>query len=333
MHLLKVAFNNIQISRIMSFYAVAVGRRIGIYTNWPSCEEQIKCFKGAKYKKFPTRSEADAYLKQHTSVNTKHQYKPEDHTVPLGAKAKENKNQYIPEDHTATLGAKAKEKQVEVVNKESEDLWPQSNGDDFITDEDLLMALAEVEGLPPQTSQNRKRKADSHIKSTSSNKIPKHESIIWEPVGLKHIGNMEFLLDSEGYVIVYTDGSCFNNGQKNACAGYGVYFGDNHVLNVGKPVVGRVTNNVGEIQAAIYAIKTAKRMGITKLCLCTDSQFLINSITLWIKGWKAKNWRLRNGEPVKNVADFKELDALLQDKSVEIKWVNFYACIYQLIFL
>lgn len=76
------------------------------------------------------------------------------------------------------------------------------------------MALAEVEGLP-QTSENRKRKADSHINS-SSNKIPKHESIIWEPVGMKHIGDMEFLLDSEGYVIVYTDGSCFNNGQKNA---------------------------------------------------------------------------------------------------------------------
>lgn len=90
------------------------------------------------------------------------------------------------------------------------------------------MALAEVEGLP-ETSLNRKRKLDTATGS-SSGKIPRHESIIWEPVGLKHIGNMEFLLDSEGYVIVYTDGSCFNNGQKNACAGYGVYFGDEHVL-------------------------------------------------------------------------------------------------------
>ena len=91
------------------------------------------------------------------------------------------------------------------------------------------MALAQVEGLP-QTTGSKKRKADSHNNSSTSNKIPKHESIIWEPEGLKHIGHMEFLLDSEGYVIVYTDGSCFNNGQKNACAGYGVYFGDNHVL-------------------------------------------------------------------------------------------------------
>lgn len=98
---------------------------------------------------------------------------------------------------------------------------------------------------------------------------------------------------------------------------YFIYF----CSNVGKPVTGRVTNNVGEIQAAIYAIKTAKRLGITKLCLSTDSQFLINSITLWIKGWKAKNWRLRNGDPVKNLNEFKELDALLQDNAINIKWV------------
>lgn len=87
-------------------------------------------------------------------------------------------------------------------------------------------------------------------------------------------------------------------------------------------MTGRVTNNVGEIQAAIYAIKTAKRLGIQKLCLNTDSQFLINSITMWIKGWKAKNWRLKNGEPVKNVIDFKELDSILQDDTIAIKWVN-----------
>lgn len=90
------------------------------------------------------------------------------------------------------------------------------------------MALAEVEGLP-YDSENRKRKTAVECCSSRS-KLPRHESVIWEPVGLKHIGNMEFLLDSEGYVIVYTDGSCFNNGQKNACAGYGVYFGDDHVL-------------------------------------------------------------------------------------------------------
>lgn len=38
--------------------------------------------------------------------------------------------------------------------------------------------------------------------------------------------------DDEGYVHVYTDGSCENNGRRNAIAGYGVYFGEQHPLYV-----------------------------------------------------------------------------------------------------
>lgn len=107
---------------------------------------------------------------------------------------------------------------------------------------------------------------------------------------------------------------------------------------MGKPVTGRVTNNVGEIQAAIYAVKTAKRLGITKLCLSTDSQFLINSVTLWMKKWKAKDWRLKNGDPVKNLIEFIELDSLLEDNDIKIKWVSFWLIwnfieLYKCIFL
>ncbi|KAI8118958.1 ribonuclease H1 isoform X1 [Lucilia cuprina] len=289
MQLLKIAFNNIQINRIMSFYAVAKGRKIGIYNTWPECEEQIKGYRGSRYKKFPTRSEAEEFIGAYHAEGINVLYKVD--TKKNRPKKEEDPNEY----------------------------WPPCDGDNCeLTDEDLLNALAEVEGLA-DTSDNRKRKADNFTGSSSS-KIPRHESVVWEPVAIKYIDNMEFLLDSEGYVIVYTDGSCFNNGQRNACAGYGVYFGDNHVLNAGKPVNGRVTNNVGEIQAAIYAIKAAKRLGITKLCISTDSQFLINSITLWIKGWKAKDWRLKNGDPVKNLTDFLELDSLLEDDKILIKW-------------
>lgn len=39
-----------------------------------------------------------------------------------------------------------------------------------------------------------------------------------------------FYEDDDGYVHVYTDGSCENNGRPNAIAGYGVYFGEGHKL-------------------------------------------------------------------------------------------------------
>lgn len=46
----------------------------------------------------------------------------------------------------------------------------------------------------------------------------------------KYIGNYSFQVDNEGFVLVYTDGSCLRNGQTNPCAGYGVWFGENHPL-------------------------------------------------------------------------------------------------------
>ena len=46
----------------MKFYAVAKGRKTGIFTTWPQAEQQVKGFAGAKYKSFKTREEAQAFL-------------------------------------------------------------------------------------------------------------------------------------------------------------------------------------------------------------------------------------------------------------------------------
>ncbi|XP_033156133.1 ribonuclease H1 [Drosophila mauritiana] len=287
----------------MAFYAVASGRKSGVYGSWAECEEQVKGFKNAKYKKFKTRQEADQF------VNGCKSYVPQDVAVPLG-KGK------------APLASWKNSIKVNESPKYTEE-WPEEDHD--LAEDDLNAAMNEVEGDPKPSSSsnladilNRKRKvaASSHMR----NKIPRHASQVSEATGLKQVGAFQFEIDAEGYVIVYTDGSCIGNGQAGACAGYGVYFGKNHQLNAAKPVEGRVTNNVGEIQAAIYAIKTALDLGIQKLCINTDSQFLINSITLWVAGWKKRDWKLKNNQPVKNVVDFKELDKLLQDNNITVKW-------------
>lgn len=49
-------------------------------------------------------------------------------------------------------------------------------------------------------------------------------------VRMAKYGKYEFMEDADGYVHVYTDGSCENNGRGNAIAGYGVYFGEGHAL-------------------------------------------------------------------------------------------------------
>lgn len=76
--------------RMSSYYAVACGRKIGIFSSWLilvisqhykiqvillfriKCEEQVKGFKGAKYKKFPTHTAAEAYIDYHTKSRNRH---------------------------------------------------------------------------------------------------------------------------------------------------------------------------------------------------------------------------------------------------------------------
>jgi len=50
----KVAKNN--------FYAVLSGRRPGIYTSWRECQQQVTGFKGARFKGFVTRQEAEGFM-------------------------------------------------------------------------------------------------------------------------------------------------------------------------------------------------------------------------------------------------------------------------------
>lgn len=44
------------------YYGVRVGRNPGIYENWDRCEEEVRGYKGAKYKKFKTYEEALEYI-------------------------------------------------------------------------------------------------------------------------------------------------------------------------------------------------------------------------------------------------------------------------------
>ena len=54
----------------LKFYAIKNGRKPGIYTNWPQAQAQVKGFSGAKYKSFPTKEEALAYLNDVTSSDS-----------------------------------------------------------------------------------------------------------------------------------------------------------------------------------------------------------------------------------------------------------------------
>ncbi|EFX83745.1 hypothetical protein DAPPUDRAFT_239866 [Daphnia pulex] len=55
----------------MSFYAVARGRRVGIYPNTTffraECQSQIQGYPGAQFKKFSSQQEAEGFIQQRNS--------------------------------------------------------------------------------------------------------------------------------------------------------------------------------------------------------------------------------------------------------------------------
>ena len=80
-------------------------------------------------------------------------------------------------------------------------------------------------------------------------------------------------MELDGWVQVYTDGACPDNGKEAARAGVGVWWGPGHRLNMSRRVYGpRETNNVAEIQAICLAITQAVHANIRKLQINTDSR-------------------------------------------------------------
>lgn len=51
------------------FYAVAIGRKTGIFESWAKADRQVKCFTGALYKGFNTREEAEKFLVESKAVS------------------------------------------------------------------------------------------------------------------------------------------------------------------------------------------------------------------------------------------------------------------------
>ncbi|MGF1500110.1 MAG: ribonuclease HI [Elainellaceae cyanobacterium] len=116
---------------------------------------------------------------------------------------------------------------------------------------------------------------------------------------------------------IYTDGACSGN---PGPGGWGVvvYFQDGavHELGGGEPAT---TNNRMELQAAIAALTYLNESRQAEpVTLYTDSQYVQNGITKWVKGWKTKGWKTAGGKPVQNQDLWQDLDRLAAQVSAQL---------------
>ncbi|WP_213816027.1 RNase H family protein [Glaciihabitans sp. dw_435] len=84
------------------------------------------------------------------------------------------------------------------------------------------------------------------------------------------------------------------------------------------------TNNQGELMAVLQLFKATAHLDDDLLILC-DSQYVINSVTKWMPGWKKKGWRKADGKPVMNVELLREIDEALVGRKYRFEWVKGHA--------
>ena len=78
-----------------------------------------------------------------------------------------------------------------------------------------------------------------------------------------------------------------------------------------------------EMTAVVKALEECIKREIGSVTIFTDSNYVKNGITSWIKKWKLNGWKTSSGTAVKNKDLWVKIDKLSQEISnVEWKWVR-----------
>ncbi len=117
---------------------------------------------------------------------------------------------------------------------------------------------------------------------------------------------------------IYTDGACSGN---PGPGGWGavIFDQDNKQKNISGSEK-NTTNNRMELLAAIMSLKKIKTN--SEVVIFTDSIYVKNGITEWMKNWKKNGWKNSSKKPVKNKDLWVKLDKLCEANSVSWKWVK-----------
>ena len=129
-----------------------------------------------------------------------------------------------------------------------------------------------------------------------------------QKVNLAHVP-----VDSTDCTVVYCDGGCNPN---PGPGGYGAVIIANGSLSEISGFEKVTTNNRMELTAAIRSLHSIPS---GRVVVYTDSRYVIDGITSWIKGWMKKGWKTQNKSPVLNRDLWEELHS--HNIRLEVRWI------------
>ena len=126
-------------------------------------------------------------------------------------------------------------------------------------------------------------------------------------------------------LFAYTDGACSGN---PGPGGWGVLLvakNQNKIIKERELFGGQedTTNNQMELLAAISALEALDRP--SKIKIITDSSYVKNGVTQWMKNWKNNKWKTASKKPVKNAELWRRLDQARSTHEVIWEWVKGHA--------
>ncbi|KAH9896749.1 ribonuclease H-like domain-containing protein [Cubamyces lactineus] len=285
----------------VSFYAIAKGRKPGIYVAWADCKAQVLNYYGAKYKKCRSPHEAKSWLE-----------------VAVDAAAANEAFDAFLAQYPEYLVASS----FDIENLSGVSVPLPTSPAPALSYPDLAMprptkkparpsdadALAELVATPVRPATPADPVASANTVTVGETKqagplLPRqvdHEPNDGEPL------------------IVYSDGACRGNGQPGSVAGVGVWWGPDHPWNICERCPGGQTNNRAELIAIIRVLETAP-MDQRELIIKTDSHYSISCLETWLDNWKRNGWKKANGGPVNNVALIRYADIMLQERRNIVK--------------
>ena len=119
---------------------------------------------------------------------------------------------------------------------------------------------------------------------------------------------------------IYTDGACSGNPGKG---GWGALIQENDDEKKLSGSELNTTNNRMELTAVIKALEhydEAKEIEVF-----TDSKYVMQGITEWIKNWKSNHWKTSQKKDVKNKDLWVLLDSVSAKHDIKWSWVKGHA--------